>query len=409
MAAIRRSLRAAAVCLAAIGMPAALADQTLLQQYQQLSNNLSQTYDDYRSQNQSILDMIVPGNVSEYSPQTMGILISRDQTLIEQSNRWIAFYNQFRDRYHALLAGNPAFAGQDQQIDALCNQIIAIDSQQMIPLYQQRLGLENQAQQLDLSSQSDVLQWNDIAAQMNRLNNEDVNLGNQDAQADQQIRDDLRAVYASLQQLIAQEQQKQQQAQQALQAQAAAAQPKPAAAKGFVLKGVKATGTFYIETADGKRLDPKEFTTATIGDGAKLVTGADGHVQLTLPDETAFTVGPDTNIVFDSFIYSQDDSLQAATVSLAKGVFRWVTGALTNSAVADLKIKLPAGVGGIRGTDFTARVNPDGSGLVKLYSGKLELTETKGNFTFILTGGQQVAFDKNGVFGHPAPLKKSPK
>lgn len=399
-----------AVCCVAIGMSPAHADPALLQQYQQLQTNLSQTYDDYRGQSQAIIDMITPGMMSQYNPQDLGSMIARDQALTAQSNRYIAFYGQFRDRFHTLLGGSPAYAAQDQQIVFLCNQIVAIDSQQLIPLFQQRIGLLTQAQQLDLSNQSDVLQWNALAAQMSNLNGQDVNLANQAAQYDQQIRDNLRAVYNDLKQRITQEQQKDQQAQATAQAAAqAAAHAAPATTKGFVLKDVKATGSFYIATADGRRLDPKELTSATISDGARLVTGADGHVQLTLPDETTFTAGPDTNIVLDSFVYSQDDSLHAATVSLTKGIFRWVTGALTNSAVADLKIKLPAGIGGIRGTDFIARVNADGSGTVKLYSGKLELTETKGNFTFILSGGQQVAFGKDGVFGRPRPLNKSPQ
>lgn len=409
MAVFRRASGILAACCIVTGMPSALADPALVQQYQQLQNSLSQTYDDYRGQNQAIIDMITPGMMTQYNPQDLGSMIARDQALTAQANRYIGFYGQFRDRFHALLGGSPAYAAQDQQIISLCNQIVAIDSQQLIPLFQQRIGLLTQAQQLDLSNQSDVLQWNALAAQMSNLNGQDVNLANQAAQYDQQIRDNLNAVYNDLKQRIAQEQQKDQQAQATAQAAAqAAAHAAAASTQGFVLKDVKATGSFYIATADGRRLDPKELTSATIGDGARLVTGADGHVQLTLPDETTFTVGPDTNIVLDGFVYSQDDSLHAATVSLTKGIFRWVTGALTNSAVADLKIKLPAGIGGIRGTDFTARVNADGSGTVKLYSGKLELTETKGDFTFILSGGQEVAFGKDGIFGHPQPLHKSP-
>jgi len=43
--------------------------------------------------------------------------------------------------------------------------------------------------------------------------------------------------------------------------------------------------------------------------GTRIVTGSDGHMQLLLLDETVFTIGPNSDIVVDEFVYDPDTSV----------------------------------------------------------------------------------------------------
>ena len=62
---------------------------------------------------------------------------------------------------------------------------------------------------------------------------------------------------------------------------------------------------------------------------------------------------------------------------------------------------------GIRGTDFEANVQPDGSGSVVLYFGQLEITEKKSGFTFLLNAGEKVTFGVDGSITRPIKINKN--
>ena len=58
----------------------------------------------------------------------------------------------------------------------------------------------------------------------------------------------------------------------------------------------------------------------------EIKTDSEGHLQVLLLDETVFTIGPNSSIVIDEFVYdpkTQDGVMQA---SITKGVFRYVSG-----------------------------------------------------------------------------------
>ena len=84
-------------------------------------------------------------------------------------------------------------------------------------------------------------------------------------------------------------------------------------------------------------------------------------MQLMLLDETVFTIGPNTNMTIDEFVYDPATGAGQVTASLAKGVLRFVTGKIAQGAPEDMTVKLPVGTIGIRGTIGAAAfdgVNP---------------------------------------------------
>jgi len=158
-------------------------------------------------------------------------------------------------------------------------------------------------------------------------------------------------------------------------------------------------GTVYWLTSDGRRVPITAGSPLYIG--TRIVTGDDSRLQILLLDETVFTIGANSEMVLDEFVYDPDTSMGKVTARVMKGYFRWVTGKVARKDPAMMKVTLPVGDLGIRGTDFEATVQTDGSGVVKLSLGQLQITEAKTGRIFPLNAGETVTFDRDGFFDKP--------
>jgi hypothetical protein len=115
-------------------------------------------------------------------------------------------------------------------------------------------------------------------------------------------------------------------------------------------------GTVHIERGGQREL-------VLVGTGVRqadtLVTGPDGAVGVTLADDTILSAGPDSILAIDRFVYNgvQPGALEAA---LAKGTLAVVSGRIAKQAPDAMRIKTPAAILGVRGTEFVVRAS-DGS------------------------------------------------
>jgi hypothetical protein len=164
---------------------------------------------------------------------------------------------------------------------------------------------------------------------------------------------------------------------------------------------VEARGQFYFLTRDGRKLTGQEANRIPLEDGGKIVTGSDSRVTLTLPDETTVHLGPYSELEIDRFVYDPATDAKTVMVRVIKGVFRLVSGKVAGPAHLGMKVTLPSVAIGIRGTDFEAAVLPDRSGVVKLYSGQLQITELKTGRIFLLNAGEKFTFDSDGNISQP--------
>ncbi len=169
------------------------------------------------------------------------------------------------------------------------------------------------------------------------------------------------------------------------------------------LGAVETRGTFFVVAADGRRLTGP-LTAVPLEAGTRIVTGSDGRVRITLPDDTTFTIGANSDLVIDRFVWDPDGGPTILT-SLAKGVFRWVTGKVQRKDPARMKVRLPVIAIGIRGTDFEVALEPGGSGAIRLYSGELEITERNPQRTFALRAGEAVTFSAEGACSAPRAIE----
>lgn len=102
---------------------------------------------------------------------------------------------------------------------------------------------------------------------------------------------------------------------------------------------------------------------ALVGTGVRqadtLVTGADGAVGVALADDTLLSAGPNSVLAIERFVYdgNQPGSIEAA---LTKGTLAVVSGRIAKQAPDAMRVRTPAAILGVRGTEFVVRAS-DGS------------------------------------------------
>ncbi|MBL8706195.1 MAG: FecR domain-containing protein [Rhodospirillales bacterium] len=92
--------------------------------------------------------------------------------------------------------------------------------------------------------------------------------------------------------------------------------------------------------------------------GNAIKSGADSGLQVLLLDQTTFTIGPDSELVIDEFVFDPAKGSGKVTATVAKGVFRFVTGQVARENPANMLVRMPAGTIGIRGTIAIGSVIP---------------------------------------------------
>jgi len=91
----------------------------------------------------------------------------------------------------------------------------------------------------------------------------------------------------------------------------------------------------------------------------RIVTSDGGQAQMLFIDESAFTVGPNSEVVLDEFVFDPDTGTGRLALTATKGVFRFVGGKISKRTPVTLKT--PTAVIGIRGGIALVNVQPSGA------------------------------------------------
>jgi FecR protein len=86
-------------------------------------------------------------------------------------------------------------------------------------------------------------------------------------------------------------------------------------------------------------------------------SGARSGMQILLLDETVFTIGPESELVIDEFVYDPSSNAGKLGARVTKGVFRFISGKIAHENPQDMELKLPSGTLGVRGTMVAGRVD----------------------------------------------------
>jgi FecR protein len=113
----------------------------------------------------------------------------------------------------------------------------------------------------------------------------------------------------------------------------------------------------------------------TIGVNDTIQTGPGAKASILFDDNTEFTLGENTKLKVDDYVYDPNGTSNKASYRFLEGAFQYVGGLIEKNHPADVRINTPVDGIGIRGTEFIAKVNPAGNSLeVDLISGAIALT-----------------------------------
>jgi len=152
--------------------------------------------------------------------------------------------------------------------------------------------------------------------------------------------------------------------------------------------------------------------------GDVIRTGAQTNLQILFEDETVFTIGENTEIVINEFIYdpNQNNELNKISAEVMQGSLKVVTGLISKENPENLLITLPTGVLATRGTEVQALVKPGQNDVVVLLgpgpnnaagerAGSVEVSNNQGSvfmdqqFSFT-----SIVFNQPPTLPQPAPV-----
>jgi hypothetical protein len=94
---------------------------------------------------------------------------------------------------------------------------------------------------------------------------------------------------------------------------------------------------------------------AAVQPGDVVTTGADGSVGITFLDNSLLSAGPNSVLAIERFAFDSTTHQGAFESSLRKGTLAVVSGKLAKQSPEAMKVKTPAAVLGVRGTEFLVR------------------------------------------------------
>ena len=111
-------------------------------------------------------------------------------------------------------------------------------------------------------------------------------------------------------------------------------------------------GTAALERA-GQRLPVPVGTKVREGD--VVVTGADGSVGITFGDNSLLSIGPDSSLAIERYAFDSTTHRGAFDTALRRGTLAAVSGKIAKQSPDAMKVRTPAAVLGVRGTEFVVR------------------------------------------------------
>lgn len=138
----------------------------------------------------------------------------------------------------------------------------------------------------------------------------------------------------------------------------------------------------------------------------RVQTGENGLAQILLLDQSAFTIGRNTDVVIDEFVYDPDTSSGRLISTLTKGTLRFIGGKLSKQA-GGVTINTPVVSIGVRGAIVAVSHDPEANvSTIRMDYGE-EVTVTSqasGEKTTITSNSYEVTVESGESPGNPEPV-----
>ena len=87
-----------------------------------------------------------------------------------------------------------------------------------------------------------------------------------------------------------------------------------------------------------------------------LRTGADGKIGITLNDDTRLSLGPNSELKLERFMFAPADSSFSLVLKFIKGAATYVSGRIAKLSPDSIRLETPAAIIGVRGTTLAINV-----------------------------------------------------
>ena len=99
------------------------------------------------------------------------------------------------------------------------------------------------------------------------------------------------------------------------------------------------------------------FTGLEILEGDTLRTGPDGSIGVIFSDDTVLSLGPESVLVVDEFVFAPRQGKFSIVLRMLKGTAGYLSGLISKLAPESAHFETPTASIGIRGTRFVVRVD----------------------------------------------------
>lgn len=87
-----------------------------------------------------------------------------------------------------------------------------------------------------------------------------------------------------------------------------------------------------------------------------LRTGDGGSVGVTLRDDTRLSLGPNSEVRLDRYVYAPGNGGVGMVIKFVRGVAAYVSGRIARLAPDSIRLETPSAIVGVRGTSLAVRV-----------------------------------------------------
>ena len=89
----------------------------------------------------------------------------------------------------------------------------------------------------------------------------------------------------------------------------------------------------------------------------KLVTGADGAIGVTFTDNSLLSIGPNSVLAIDRYVFDSTTHAGQFDASLSKGTLAVISGKMVKQSPEAMRVRTPSSIMGVRGTEFVVKVD----------------------------------------------------
>ncbi len=129
-----------------------------------------------------------------------------------------------------------------------------------------------------------------------------------------------------------------------------------ASAQEAVMGYIKTASADATVVVNGQTLPAKPGM--ALETGSVLKTGHTGNLGITLKDNTRMSIGPDTELVIDDYLFAPAQDQLKLGARITKGSLVYISGTIAKLRPQAVSIKTPTGMIGVRGTELAVRVDP---------------------------------------------------